>query len=563
MSLVGDEARRKGLELILDTDHLPRTLCGDPKHLAQALINLMSNAVKFTEAGWIRLGCEQLAEDATRLNLRFEVQDTGIGIAEHQQGTLFDAFEQADTSTTRRYGGSGLGLALTRELVTLMDGEVGFSSEAGRGSRFWFSVWLDKAQPPQSLTEQSLRGLRVLLADDLPQSLAALDDSLQVLQIEVDAQGSGPATLHRVQEEAKAGRHFDALLLDATMSPLDGVDTLLALRRLFGEKLPPAILVSNDEAGPHWQRAREAGFGAVLVKPVTPSTLQETLTRVLQQQRPAATAAADSDSAQHFERLRHHAGQRVLLAEDNPVNQEVAGELLIAAGLVVELAGHGAAALQMASQRQYDLVLMDVQMPGMDGLAATRALRAQGFDKLPVVAMTANVSPEDRSACLAAGMNDHLGKPVDPATLYRVLLRWLPPAAAAPPAQPAAPAAAELPQRLASIDGFDLDRALRNLGGQVSTVERVLRSFVRSYSQQAAPDILRAAATDPVPQWREHCHSIRGACATIGATDLEGELRVFERALARPGDMPALELAAQQLQAQLHGLAARLDAALQ
>jgi PAS domain S-box-containing protein len=565
MSMVGGEARRKGLELILDTDHLPRTLCGDPKQLAQALTHLMSNAVKFTDAGWVRLSCSKLAEDAARLQLRFEVQDTGIGIPAHQLGRLFDAFEQADTSTTRRHGGSGLGLTLTRQLVQLMDGEVGVRSEVGSGSCFWFSVWLDKVQPP-SLPPQALQGLRVLLADDLPQSLQALVDSLQVLQVEVDALGSGPAALHRAQEAAKAGRGFDALLLDATMSPLDGVETLVAMRRLLADATPPAILVVNDEAGPLWQKARDAGFASVLAKPVTPSALQDALAGLLQRKRSAALRAGSADGRRDFERLRRHAGQRVLLAEDNPVNQEVAGELLTAAGLVVELAAHGAAALRMAGERSYALVLMDVQMPGMDGLDATRAIRARGLAQLPIVAMTANVSAQERAACLAAGMNDHLAKPVDPAALYRMLLRWLPPLAPqAPPTASSADgqAAPTLLQRLADVDGFDLERALRNLGGQASIVERVLRSFVRSYAQRSAPDLLAAAAPDPVPRWREQCHSIRGACATIGASDLEAELRRFEQDLAKPAELPALSHTAQQLQTRLHGLAAGLEAALQ
>jgi PAS domain S-box-containing protein len=563
LSMVDEEARRKGLELIVDTDHLPATLCGDPKHLSQVLINLMSNAVKFTESGWIRLDCKKLAEDGSRLQLRFELQDTGIGIPAHLHGTLFETFEQADTSTTRRHGGSGLGLALARHLVHLMQGEVGFSSEVGVGSRFWFTIWLDKARAAATaLPAQPLKGLRVLLADDLSPSLAALTDSLQSLQVSVDAQGGGPAALHRLQEEAGAGRTFDAMLLDATMSPLDGIDTLAAMQRLLPGKLPPAILLSNGAAGPLWQRAREVGFAAVLAKPVTPSALHDALVRLLHREPAAAVPAAALGRPPELEQLRVHAGQRVLLVEDNPVNQEVAGELLTGAGLVVELAPHGEAGLRMAAQRHYDLVLMDIQMPGMDGFTVTHAIRAHGLAQLPIVAMTANVSPQDRAACLEAGMNDHLAKPVDPVALYRVLLRWLPAAAGAAAPAAAAPAPSGLLQRLAGVEGFDVERALRNLGGQTSTVERVLRSFVRSYSRQAAPDILQAAASEPVQQWREQCHSIRGACATIGATALEGELRSFERELTSTGEPQQMVRTAARLQSQLHGLAASLDAAL-
>ena len=561
VAAVEDEARRKGLELILDTDHLPQMLCGDPKQLSQVLTQLMSNAVKYTETGWIRLDCKRLAEDESRLHLHFEVQDTGIGIPAHRQATLFKDADPTDATAARGERGSGLGLVLTRRLVRLMQGQVGFSSEVDVGSRFWFTVWLDKARAASTpLPKRPLQGLRVLLADELPPSLAALADSLQELRIDVDAQISGPAALHRLQEEAGAGRGFDVLLLDAAMSPLNGIDTLAAMRRLSG-KLPPAILLSKNPSPALWQRARQAGFAAVLAKPVTPSALQDALARVLDRGTAADVTAAAPAGRTELQQLRQHVGQRVLLVEDNPVNQEVAGELLTSAGLVVELAPHGEAGLRMAVERRYDLVLMDIQMPGMDGFAVTQALRAQGLAQLPIVAMTANVSTQDRAACLAAGMNDHLPKPVDPVALYRMLLRWLPPVDAAG-APGVAPADGGLLQRLARIDGFDVERALRNLGGQAATVERVLRSFVRSYSRQAAPDILRAAAQEPVQQWREQCHSIRGACATIGATALEEDLHGFELALANPGEPRQRADTALQLKERLHALAADLEAAL-
>jgi PAS domain S-box-containing protein len=303
IGLVADEAGEKGLALTLDADALPDRLRGDPTRLSQALLNLLSNAVKFTQQGSVRLAGELLQRQPGRVQVRFSVHDTGEGIAAEQQAALFTAFEQADSSVNRRHGGTGLGLALTRHLARMMQGEAGVDSTPGRGSTFWITAWL---------------------------------------------------------EQADAGE-------------------------------------PDDEAPP--QRA---------VSPQAPA---------------GHTAANDAEASLR----RGHAGQRVLLVEDNPVNQQVASELLDRVGLAVETAGNGQRAVDMACSRPYDLLLMDVQMPVMDGLAATRVIRQRIGPALPIVAMTANAFGEDRAACLAAGMDDHVAKPVEAALFYATLLRWLPP----------------------------------------------------------------------------------------------------------------------------------------
>ena len=619
VEMVSGRAREKGLELVLDTALLPNLLSGDPTRLTQALINLLSNAVKFTEHGWVRLRAEVLAETERRLHVRFEVQDTGEGIALEQQAALFNAFAQADGSITRRHGGTGLGLALTRHLALLMGGEAGVQSAPGEGSTFWFTAWLGRvaltddavgelahAQSGEPAEVVSLHGLRALLVDDLPEAQAVLGGYLHLLGLQVDAFDNGAQALAHVQAEMSAGRPYDVMLIDWRMTPMDGIETLRQLRAQLGAGTPPSILATAfDEPGMR-RKARAVQYDAVLIKPVTESALHDALLRVLREvaSPKLAPALVVGDVEQ---RLRsRHAGQRVLLAEDNLVNQEVAMELLRVAGLVVETAEDGLRAVELALSRPYDLVLMDVQMPLMDGLKATQAIRARLGAALPIVAMTANAFGEDRAACLGAGMNDHVAKPVNPEALYATLLRWLPLAGKAlasagaaavldavpePVPEPESPvpatpvessdgstladAAAEtvaratpvpsLAQRLAAGAGLDAAKALENVGGQEATLTRVLDTFVSLYGAGQS-GLLDATSADATARWGAISHSLRGASATIGATRLLGQLMAFDLALQAqapgPDHASSLAPAARALDEELQRLCAQIDAEL-
>ena len=425
--MVGERAQGKGLELVVDTDHLPQRLNGDPTRLSQMILNLLSNAVKFTERGWIRLKGDLLDDVDGRVHIRFEVHDTGPGIPAERQAELFNAFEQGDNTTTRRFGGTGLGLSLTRNLAAAMGGVVGVASVPGHGSTFWFTAWLGHAERiDEANTLAPMKALRILLVDDLPEASTVIANYLANMGMQADAFASGEAAVQRVEAEMAQGRPYDLMLVDSSTRCDDDTPTLVRLQTLMGDGMPPCVLLASSAEGLAGDRVHGVHVDAVLDKPVTASALHDVVARVLYR---AGGSRADSaivrDASEDMVRARH-AGQSVLLAEDNIINRLIARELLMHAGLVVEEAENGAIALELASTQPWDLILMDMQMPVMDGLDAARALRERGDIAVPIIAMTANAFVEDRAACLAAGMNDHIAKPVNPAALYAILMRWLP-----------------------------------------------------------------------------------------------------------------------------------------
>jgi signal transduction histidine kinase/DNA-binding response OmpR family regulator len=425
-NLISEKAEEKGLELIFDIEPSVNStrLRGDPLRLGQILINFCNNAVKFTEEGEVVIKGRVLEASGDSQLVEFSVSDTGIGMTEAQIGRLFQAFEQADTSTTRKYGGTGLGLAISKRLAELMGGDVGVTSELGKGSTFWFTARLGKgvAVLRPSLLRSDLRGRRLLIIDDNSSARAVLSNMLVNMTFVVDEAASGEEGIEMVRQAAQRSEPYEIIFVDWQMPRLDGIETSKRIIALPDLSNPPhLVMVTAYGREDVLKQAEENGLENVLVKPVTSSTLFDTIVGVLGVQQ---EGIGHVQIASSFEIARTR-GTRVLLVEDNEINQEVAIGLLEDAAIQVDLAENGEIAVRMAQENDYDAVLMDMQMPVMDGIEATRALRSDPrFQNLPIIAMTANAMAADREKCLQAGMNDHIGKPIDPDQLFSVLLRW-------------------------------------------------------------------------------------------------------------------------------------------
>lgn len=447
-------AQQKGVEFICAVDpEVPNSLLGDPIRLRQVLLNLAGNAVKFTDKGEIVLrvaldpnattvkpGIPVRSENVedTSVRLRFTVRDTGIGIAKNMFGLLFKKFSQVDASTTRRFGGTGLGLTIAKQLSEMMGGEIGVESEPGKGTLFWFTARFQISAPVKSEVPvtptppiPSIRGTTVLVVDDNETNRQVLAAQLRSWEIQVQMASDGPEALQLLRKTQQQGVFFQAAILDMQMPRMDGVALAKVIRHEPAyDKIPLVLLTSLDHVGSAGQ-LKEAGFSASLTKPVRPSELYNTLLEIMagQAQSPATKAPLEV-SGQTAPVASVSLTGRVLLVEDNPVNTLVAKKSLVKLGLTVDAVENGIEALEALTQQTYDLVLMDVQMEKMDGYEATRQIR-QSKDKrinsaIPVIAMTAHAMQSDREKCLEAGMNDYVSKPVEMKILARVLATWLP-----------------------------------------------------------------------------------------------------------------------------------------
>ncbi len=564
LSAIKLDARR--VELVFSVARgVPARLVGDPLRLGQVLVNLTSNAVKFTEDGEIVVAVDVAQRGDGQVVLRFAVSDTGIGMDAEQLARLFQSFTQADSSVTRKYGGTGLGLSISKQLVELMGGTIEVSSTPGVGSRFSFTVPLGIApadSAPAPLSAAALQRMRVMVVDDSASARDALVEMLRGFGIHADAAASGEESLERLAAAMDANAPYQVVLMDYLMPGWDGVETIRRIRADRRFAAPPAILmISAWTREGVLQREGELPLSGFLTKPVGPALLYHSLVQVLRPElaghgrdkdagRGGAVAAAELDRLD---------GARILLVDDNANNREVAVDFLAAARVRVDVATDGAQAVEMVRGDDYDLVLMDIQMHGMDGLSATRLIRAlPGREALPVVAMTAHAMAGDREKSLEAGMNDHVVKPIDPDLLFRALLRWIDPrrlqGRSVP--QPAAPATLEAPASvagagLAPVRGVDWERALASAGGQPARLHRRIASFLQEYGD--APRRMRdALAGGDYAPLQGLAHNLKSGATYLGMAPLAALAGTLEQDL-RGGRLERIAMLAPDLVVMLEG----------
>jgi PAS domain S-box-containing protein len=561
-TLTNERAEEKGLEVVADIRNVPKMLHGDGVRLGQILLNFVGNAIKFTAHGSVVLHGAVVHNDGQQALVRFEVRDTGIGLGSEQQAKLFAAFQQADVSTTRTSGGTGLGLAISRRLADLMGGRVGVHSAEGKGSTFWFEAPFGvSASLPHAHGGALPPRTRVLVIDDMEEAREPLADMLRSLGARVDAVSNGTLALERVAQADASGDPYQMVFTDWQMPGLNGTQTWQRIRLMPLRLLPVCVLVSGSSGCP-MDELDNNHFADFIAKPVMPTRLAECIAKTwgLAQ----VTGPRQGTSAQV---PRFVPGRRILLVEDNALNQEVATELLQDMGFEVELAEDGVRAVELATERHYDLILMDLQMPRMDGLEATRRIRQLAAHvHTPIVAMTANAFAEDRATAVAAGLNDHLAKPVDPDLMSHVLAAWLPDAVSHTESAAASNAAKALNkapdeallQQLQQVPGLQLALGLRSFRGNALNLSRMLLRFASEHARDTA---LARELLDrgDLAAAQRLLHTLKGLAGTVGLAQVQALAAEAESSLRLGLARAQTEAVLQQLEPLLRAAAADLQ----
>jgi two-component system, sensor histidine kinase and response regulator len=580
-TLVTVKAQEKeGIEVLFSTaPNVPRSLTGDPLRLGQVLVNLANNAVKFTEHGEIVVSAELLKQNETTVEIKFSVRDTGIGLTDEQKSRLFTSFSQADTSTTRKYGGTGLGLAISKKLAEMMGGTIGVESTPGKGSTFFFTAvfGIGREEGTRHVPPPDLRGLKVLVVDDNPSSREILEEMLESFSFEVSLAATGEEGLEEIAKSIGA-RPYDLVVMDWKMPGIDGIE---AARRIKHDsrlsRVPAIILVTAYGREEIMMQAEAAGLDGFLVKPVSPSVMFDTIMQALADDIPRELRPPDR-KGKESELLKGLAGARVLLVEDNEINQQIAMEILDGAGLVVSLVNNGQEAVDAVQSASYDAVLMDVQMPVMDGYTATGVIRRdERFRDLPIIAMTAHAMAGDQEKSTTAGMNDHVTKPIDPDRLFATLAKWISAGKAPGPemhvhekvpeaavagarSDSAGPCPVDDPA-LPEVAGLDTTGGLLRVAGNKRLYRKLVLQFAEEYAEAAEVVGQALAAGDPATAGRM-AHTVKGVAGNLGAGSVQTAAAELEKAIREGLGPESIESLRTRLAEVLVPLAERLRTAL-
>ena len=569
-TLTAQKAHDKGLEFLAHVaPDIPETLIGDPLRLGQILTNLVNNAVKFTERGEVRLNIEQLERTGEKVQLRFSVKDTGIGMSAEQAAKLFQPFTQADMSTTRKHGGTGLGLTISRRLLELMGGRVWLESEPGVGSTFFFSVWLGVGETAGSrtLVPAKLAQLRVLVVDDNAAAREILQEPLSNLAERVDVATTGKEAIALVRQH-DATDPYDVIFMDWRMPGMDGLQASRHIKADETLRRPPHIVLvtafGREEVREEAERLDLDGF---LLKPVTKSMIVDTLVNVFGYTTEETNKPADEQQATQLR------GARVLLVEDNEINQQIAVELLEGVGVTVTVTDNGREAVDLLMNgprpTPFDVVLMDLQMPEMDGYQATAKLRSDPrFAGLPIIAMTAHATIEERQRCIAAGMNDHISKPIEPRNLFETVSRFYKPeflstSVSQPHSATASVtgAAGEKRHGLPPVAGLDIADGLARVGGNETLYRTLLRKFVDEHAA-TAEQVREARAKGDSATAERLAHTVKGVAGNIGAADVRAAAGALERLIHDGAAAAEIDAATLNIDAAMQPLVRQLRSAL-
>lgn len=530
------KAQEKGLEVLFQIGQsVPRFLVGDPLRLGQVLTNLTNNAVKFTDKGEIVVKIRLIEESEDSVQLELSVKDTGIGLTQEQISKLFQEFSQADSSTTRKYGGTGLGLTISRRLVEMMDGKIWVESEPGIGSRFIFTAKFKKGTEKRQdalQTSKELAGKKVLIVDDNESALEILQHALLSFDFEVHSAASGAECITLV-EEADSEKPFELVIMDWQMPEMNGIRASEIIKKHPNLKHIPKIIMltvyGREEVS---KEAEKVGLDAFLVKPMNTSVLFEAFIEVFggevgKSKRKKAFQPSMEDESKVAERIQ---GAKILLVEDNSINQEIANELLGQVGVNISIANNGSEAVAMVEENKYDIILMDCQMPIMDGYEATRTIREmKQFADLPIVAMTANAMQGDRDKCLEAGMNDYVSKPINPRDLYSTLIKWLPEKEAQGEGVNHPPDGGDESEadEFSNIIGINVKEGLGRVNGNKKLYHKLLTKFYQD-NLNIESELQKILEDGDFELAARMAHTIKGVSATIGVDKIADASEVIE-----------------------------------